>query len=208
MPVMDGFDVVRKLQSDTMPLVIFVTAFDQYAIDAFEINAVDYLLKPVDGERLRQAIDKAAAQYAHNNLAEQKQKLVKVIMDITGANSSSVDEMARGELTEEPGTLTIRDGDESHRIAMTDIDWIDAAGDYMCIHVNDVTHIMRSTMKQLEALLNPTQFLRVHRSSIVNADRIEHIKHLSNGEYLLTLHGGAQLKVSRSYRARIKAMAG
>ncbi len=204
MPGMDGFEVVRKLQADTMPLVIFVTAFDQYAIDAFEVSAVDYVLKPIDDERLKEAIDRAITRRRQDGLSAQKQNLVKVIMDITGADASSVNDLASGDLQSWPETLTIRDGDESHRITVSDIDWIDAAGDYMCVHVGDVTHIMRITMKQLEALLNPQQFLRIHRSTIVNATRIDNIKHLSNGEYQLNLGNSAQLKVSRGYRECIK----
>jgi two-component system LytT family response regulator len=207
MPGMDGFDVVRELQGDTMPLVIFVTAFDQYAIDAFEVSAVDYVLKPIDDERLREAVDRAISRHKQNNLGEQKQNLMKVIMDITGADATRVNDLASGDLKSWPETLTIRDGDESHRVTVSDIDWIDAAGDYMCVHVGDVTHIMRITMKQLEALLNPQQFLRIHRSTIVNSQRIENIKHLSNGEYLLSLGSSAQLKVSRGYRDQVRNLA-
>ncbi len=207
MPGMDGFDVVRRLQADTMPMVIFVTAFDEYAIAAFDINAVDYILKPVDEERLAAAIQRALQQHDQQTLAVQKQKLVELIMNMTGADAGKVDALAEGELSDWPSTINIRDGDEVHRVDVTEIDWIDAAGDYMCVHVGEQTHIMRSTMKQLESLLNPEHFVRVHRSTMVNSDRIRHYRHLSNGEYLLTLEGDTQIKVSRSYRDRIKNLA-
>jgi two-component system LytT family response regulator len=206
MPGMDGFEVVRRLQADNMPLVIFVTAFDQFAVDAFEVNAVDYVLKPIDDERLQAAIERAIENVAQRNLVDQKQNLVKVFMDITGAAPAEVEEIAHGSGDAWPDRLVIRDGDETHRVPVADIDWVDAAGDYMCVHAGGTTHIMRSTMKQLEELLNPLQFLRVHRSTIVNASRIEKAQHLSNGEYLLSLTGGSQIKVSRSYRDKIREL--
>jgi two-component system LytT family response regulator len=204
MPGMDGFEVVRRLQSDSMPMIVFVTAFDQYAVEAFEINAVDYVLKPVEEERLKSAIERAVAHHLKQDLADQKQNLVKVFMEITGADPTEVEELASGSAAGYPDRLSIRDGDETRRVPVAEIDWVDAAGDYMCVHTGQDTHIMRITMKQLESMLNPLHFLRIHRSTIVNSQRIESARHLSNGEYLLSLTGGAQLKVSRTYRDRVK----
>lgn len=206
MPGMDGFGVINNLQADTMPLVIFATAFDQFAVDAFEVNAVDYVLKPVDDERLAAAVDRALEMHRQRNLEEQKRNLVNACMQLSGASASVVEEIAEGDAGVYPDKLSIRDGDEVHIVPVDSIDWIDAAGDYMCVHAENVTHIMRITMKQLEAMLNPLRFLRIHRSTIVNADRIESAQNLTNGEFLLTLAGGAQLKVSRSYRDKIREL--
>jgi two-component system LytT family response regulator len=206
MPGMDGFEVVSNLQADAMPLVIFATAFDQFAVDAFEVNAVDYVLKPVDDERLDAAIDRAIETHNQQSLADQKQNLVTACMQLSGASAATVEDIAAGSAGTYPDKLCIRDGDEVHMVPVEDIDWIDAAGDYMCVHADNVTHIMRITMKQLEALLSPLRFLRIHRSTIVNLDRISSAQSLTNGEFLLTLHEGTRLKVSRSYRDRIREL--
>jgi two-component system LytT family response regulator len=204
MPVMDGFDVVRRLQGDNMPLVVFVTAFDEYAVEAFEINAIDYLLKPADEERLAAAVDRAIEHHQKQNLADHKRNLMDACIHLTGATAATIEEIAHGESSAYADKLSIKDGDEVQLVPVDTIDWVDAAGDYMCVHVAGVTHIMRSTMKQLEALLNPVKFIRIHRSTIVNADRITSAQGITNGEYLLTLENDSRLKVSRSYRDKIK----
>ena len=208
MPGMDGFGVVNNLQGDSMPIVVFATAFDEFAVDAFEVNAVDYVLKPVDDDRLEAAIGRALEAFNQKKLADQKQNLVTACMQLSGASAATVEEIAEGESGVYPDKLSIRDGDEINLVPVADIDWIDAAGDYMCVHAANVTYIMRITMKQLESLLNPLKFLRIHRSTIVNADRITSAQSLSNGEYQLTLQEGTHLKVSRSYRDRIREFTG
>ncbi|WP_116367905.1 LytR/AlgR family response regulator transcription factor [Parahaliea mediterranea] len=202
MPGMDGFAVVEELQSDNMPMVIFVTAFDQYAVDAFRIHAVDYVLKPIDEERLKEAVSRALTHRAQQDSVREKEKLLKLVMGINGASAGSIEEAGNGR--QWPEKLSIKDGCDIEFIRVADIQWVDAAGDYMCIHAAGKTHIMRITMKQLEAQLNPEQFLRVHRSTIVNANGIVRAQTLNNGEYLLTLEAGNQLKVSRSYRDKVK----
>ena len=206
MPGMDGFEVVRELQGDTMPLVVFVTAFDQYAVDAFNIHAIDYVLKPIDDERLQEAVRHAIDNFNKKKLETHKQNLIEVVIGITGASPASIEEMAESgrNPASYPEKLSIKDRDEVQMVPTTEIDWVDAAGDYMCVHAGGITHIMRITMKQLETLLNPAVFLRVHRSTIVNANRISRAQSLSNGEFLLTLDNESQLKVSRSYRDKIK----
>ena len=206
MPGMDGFGVINNLQADNMPLVIFATAFDEFAVDAFEVNAVDYVLKPVDDERLQAAVERALESHRRRTLEEQKRNLVSACMQLSGASAAVVEEIAEGQSGVYPDKLSIRDGDEVQLVPVATIDWIDAAGDYMCVHADNVTHIMRITMKQLEEMLNPLKFLRIHRSTIVNADRINSAQSLTNGEFLLTLDGGAQLKVSRSYRDKIREL--
>ena len=208
MPGIDGFDVVRQLQADNMPMVIFVTAFDQYAVEAFKVHAIDYVLKPIDDDRLHEAIDRAVAHHGQEESARTKQRLVDLMMGMTGASASSIEQMAQGDEAAQqwPEKLVIKDGADIQLIRMVDIHWIDAAGDYMCVHAGGATHIMRTTMKQLEAMLNPAQFVRIHRSTIINKEYISGAQTLGNGEYLLALEGGTQLKVSRGFRDRVKQL--
>ena len=208
MPGMDGFGVVERLQSDTMPMVVFVTAYNEFAVDAFEVNAIDYVLKPVDEERLETAIKRALAAHEQQHLADHKRNLVNACIQLSGASAAVVEGIAEGEAGVYPDKLSIRDGDETSLVPVANIEWIDAAGDYMCVHADNTTHIMRITMKQLESMLNPLVFLRIHRSTIVNAARISSAQSLTNGEYSLTLEGGARLKVSRSYRDKIRELTG
>ena len=206
MPGMDGFEVVEKLQGDAMPMVIFVTAYNEYAVDAFKVHAIDYVLKPVDDDRLHEAVQRAAAHRTQVSDTAGKEKLVKLIMSMTGESAAGVEALAERSEAKDgwPERITVKDGSDIQFIHVADIAWVDAAGDYMCIHAAGETHIMRITMKELEAMLNPAQFLRVHRSTIVNGRVITGAQTLSNGEYLLNLEGGTQLKVSRSYKDRIR----
>jgi two-component system LytT family response regulator len=207
MPGMDGFEVVEKLQGDDMPMVVFVTAYNEYAVDAFKVHAIDYVLKPIDDDRLHEAVQRAVQHREQEASSAGKEKLVKLVMSMTGETASNVEEMAeQGAPANErwPEKITIKDGSDIQFIRVADIAWVDAAGDYMCIHAAGKTHIMRITMKQLEGMLNPAVFLRVHRSTIVNSAVITGAQTLTNGEFLLNLEGGTQLKVSRSYRERIR----
>ena len=135
---------------------------------------------------------------------------MELMMGMTGASASSIEEMAQGENSPQqwPEKLVVKDGSDIHLIKVADIHWVDAAGDYMCIHASGETHIMRITMKQLEAMLNPARFLRIHRSTIINTDYVNGAQTLGNGEYMLSLEGGAQLKVSRGYRDKVKQILG
>lgn len=206
MPGMDGFEVVERLQGDEMPMVVFVTAYNEYAVDAFKVHAVDYVLKPIDEERLEEAVRRAQQHREQEISSAGKEKLVKLIMSMTGESAADVEAMVEqgAEPPRWPEKITVKDGSDIQFIRVADIQWVDAAGDYMCIHAGGKTHIMRITMKQLEGMLNPAVFLRVHRSTIVNSGCITGAQTLNNGEFLLNLDGGAQLKVSRSYRDRIR----
>lgn len=208
MPGMDGFQVVEKLQVDDMPMIIFVTAYNEYAVDAFKVHAIDYVLKPIEDDRLHEAVQRAMHARRKDREHTEKEKLLKLIMGMTGESAANVEAMA--ENTNEngeswPEKITVKDGSDIQFIRVKEISWVDAAGDYMCIHAGGKTHIMRITMKQLEAMLNPAVFLRVHRSTIVNSACITGAQTLNNGEYLLNLEGDAQLKVSRSYKDRIRS---
>ncbi|WP_444995840.1 LytR/AlgR family response regulator transcription factor [Aliikangiella sp. IMCC44359] len=207
MPGIDGFEVLKKIQGDNIPLIVFVTAFDQYAVDAFEIHAVDYVLKPVEDERLLIAVERVRHHLQQSNSNNHKKRLMDLIANITGQSPAQIDQMlVNNELPNEtyPEKIAIKDRGETTLVHNTDIAWIEAAGDYMCIHANDQVHVLRSTMKDLESKLNPQNFQRIHRSTIVNLDKIEKVCSHINGEYYLVLNGGSRLKMSRSYRDKIK----
>lgn len=206
MPGLSGFDVVSNLQQDNMPLIIFVTAFDQYALEAFEVHAVDYLLKPIDADRLQEALDRARNHLAQEGLVTDKQRLLELIISITGKSEDSVSQLLKDHsgIKSYPDKLAIKDGGETTLVETRDIDWVDAAGDYMCVHENDRTHVMRITMKQLEEKLDPARFQRVHRSTIVNLDRVKKVCSHMNGEFYLLLHNDASVKMSRSYKDKVK----
>ncbi len=207
MPGINGFEVVRKLQSDTMPLVVFVTAFDQYAVEAFDIHAVDYILKPIEDERLSTAVKRVRQHMVQTDSENQKKRLMDLITNITGETPAKIDQMIAGEdyQTETyPEKIAIKDRGEITLVPSKEIAWVDAAGDYMCIHAQEQVHVLRSTMKNLIEKLNPNSFQRIHRSTIVNLEMIEKVCSHINGEYYLVLKGGSRLKMSRSYRDKIK----
>lgn len=209
MPGLNGFDVVRALQAEQMPLVVFVTAFNEYALDAFDVHAVDYVLKPVDEDRLAKTVERIKRQLAHKASEADKQRLMNFISDITGEQYSTVEEVfsrANNEASY-PARLSIKDKNETTLVDIKDIAWVDAAGDYMCLHTAQQTHIMRCTMKELERYLNPALFQRIHRSTIINLDHVDKIQNHINGEFFLLLKNGARLKMSRGYKEKIKHLA-
>lgn len=210
MPGLNGFEVIQEIieQGLSMPIVIFVTAFDQYALKAFEVHAQDYLLKPADENRLMQTMDKIR-QYLKSEInALHKSKLVRLVSDVTGNDCQRIlNELDNNEpitVSSYSDILAIKDGGEVSRVPVKDILWIDAAGDYMCVHTRENTHILRQTMKQLEESLDPRLFIRSHRSTIVNKHYIEKFCSQLNGEYYLVMSTGKELKVSRSYKDKIK----
>jgi two-component system LytT family response regulator len=206
MPGMTGFDMICEIQTDIMPMIIFVTAYDSFAVDAFKIHAVDYLLKPVEVERLAEAIELAESRKTQQSTMEEKQRLLDLAVSLTGKSAAAIGELLenREELTEHAARLAIKDGSSITFVPVRDIDWIDAAGDYMCVHASGETHIMRTTMKELEAMLDPSIFQRVHRSTIVNLLRVDKVSSHINGEFHLTLSCGSSLKMSRSYKDKVK----
>ena len=208
MPGLSGFEVLAHLQHDAIPLVVFVTAYDQYAIRAFDARAVDYLLKPVDDDRFAAALDRVRDRLRARNAADQRDQLFNLIAEITGSGELVLEELlTRGRKALEPKhaeILPIRQGREIVRVPIASVEWIDAAGDYMCIHAGGNTHILRGTMKDLEQYLDPKIFQRVHRSTIVNLRRVKSLRAHMNGEYFLTLDGGHELKLSRTYRDKVE----
>ena len=210
MPGLNGFEVVEAIieQGLHLPSVVFVTAFDQYALQAFEVHAQDYLLKPADEERLAQTLDKIRQSINSEVNALHKSKLVRLVSDVTGNDCEKIlQELENNEpvsISSYSDVLAIKDAGEVSRVPVKDILWIDAAGDYMCVHTHDSTHILRKTMKQLEEVLDPRRFLRSHRSTIVNKSFIDKFCSQLNGEYYLVMSNGKELKVSRSYKEKVK----
>ena len=201
MPLLTGFDVVKRLQADDMPSIIFATAYDNYAIDAFDLNAVDYLLKPFDSDRFAIAIERVRTEFRSDpslkgRLISASRQIQKVADDAALAEAERADS----------GRLAVRDGRETELVTINEIDWVDAAGDYMCLHAGGKTHIMRSTMKELLAKLPEKDFVRIHRSTIVNINRVTSVSSLSKGEFRLQLGTETTLKVSRNYRKSIASL--
>lgn len=208
MPGMSGFEMLAQLSPDGMPLVVFVTAFNQYAVRAFEARAVDYLLKPVEDARLATALEKVRVQMRARNAESDRDRLFGLIAEITGSGGLVLDELlqrGRDAIAPKcPDVLPIQQGRDVVRVPVASIDWIDAAGDYMCIHASGATHVLRGTMKELEGFLDSRLFQRVHRSTIVNLRRVKALRAHMNGEYFLALESGQELKLSRSYRDKVE----
>jgi two-component system, LytTR family, response regulator len=208
MPGLSGFDVVAAVPYESLPVVVFVTAYDQYAVRAFEAQAIDYLLKPIDEQRFMAALNHVREHLQTRNAAAQCERLLAVIADMTGSGEIALDEVLSLKQGAQPlrhsQLLPIRQGRETVRIPTPSIEWIDAAGDYMCIHASGNTHILRGTMKELEEILDPKLFQRVHRSTIVNLHCVKSLRSHMNGEYFLKLEGGHELKLSRTYRDKVE----
>jgi two-component system LytT family response regulator len=186
MPGMNCFKVVEALQADDhMPLIVFVTAFDEYAVDAFDKNAVDYVLKPVGAQRLQRALLRARERL----LDASKARLIHAITTTVskGDNADVATTAALDDYSEALGRLPVRRGDSVQLLELDEIDWVDAAGDYMCVHSRGETHILRCTMKQLSERLALGPFARIHRSTLVNLNKIREISPLSKGECMLHL---------------------
>ncbi len=195
MPVLDGFAVLEAVGAAQMPVVIFVTAYDQYALQAFDVHALDYLLKPFDRERFQKALDRARLYLRHKGLDALSHRL-QALLD--QAHPAQKDTYLK--------RLAVKTGGQVFFLNVEEIDWIEAAGNYAGLHIKEKTHLIRETMSDLEARLSPELFLRIHRSTIVNLDRIKALEPVSNGEYVLTLHDGTRLASSRSYRAGVQAL--
>ncbi len=189
MPGINGFEVVQQLDVETMPIILFLTAYDEYAVQAFEVNALDYILKPIDEERLLQVLDKVRANLSQKRALKQKRLLLELVSQISGKSISSFAELEEenvaGLVPKEPPRLAIRDGGHTTWVDQDDIEWIDAAGDYMCVQANGTTYIMRKTMKQLEKELDGSILQRIHRSTIVNVRLVREMESHINGEYFL-----------------------
>ena len=191
MPEGDGLSLARTIQSNGAPAVVFVTAYDEYALRAFEVHALDYLLKPFSAERFRSALG-----HAREHVSQRRK-----MDDLSTAP-------ALREAPPRRNRLMIKSGGRIHFVRMTDIDWCEAAGNYVRIHVAHQEHLVRDTMSRLETELDPLQFVRIHRSTIVNVDRIQEMQSSFNGEYVVLLRTGTRLTLSRGYRDSLPARLG
>ena len=200
MPGFDGFSVVQGVLDIDPPLFVFVTAFQEHAIRAFEANAVNYLMKPVDVDKLADTIERVRTRLAEKKSSEEAEKLKSVLNEVA---PEAVEEVAADD-TEAASRferlINIKDRGQIFRVEVDTIEHIEAAGDYMCIYTGDNSLILRETMKDLERRLDPRKFQRVHRSTIVNLDQVRQVRPHTNGECFLVLDSGAEVKVSRSYR--------
>ncbi len=202
MPGFDGFSVIAGLAEVEPPLFVFVTAYNEFALKAFEAHAVDYLMKPVEEERLAATMDRVRQRLAEKAATEETERLKELLAEV--APDAAQDLPASGDAAPSANRfeklINIKDRGQIFRVDVDSIERIDAAGDYMCIYTGDNTLILRETMKDLEKRLDPRKFQRVHRSTIVNLENVRQVKPHTNGECFLVLGSGAQVKVSRSYR--------
>lgn len=214
MPGMDGFETLRNIPASEMPLVVFVTAYDHYAIRAFEASATDYLLKPVEESRLDQALSRVRQARSQRQATVHRAHLLGLLGELSGRPLLDLDEVLRPDALEQlrrDDKLAVRDGGRTVRVDLSSIRWIDAAGDYMCIHVDGEspqgeTLVLRATMRDLERQLDPQRFPRIHRSTIVNARRVVELRPHTNGEGFLRLDCGHELKLSRTHRDKLQLL--
>ena len=195
MPEMSGLEVVREVGVEDMPLTIFVTAYDQYALEAFEAHALDYLLKPIEEDRFDEAMERAREQLRRAEADTLNQQLQGLLREY--ADEEDRDGIER---------FTVRSRDRIYFVDVEDVQWIESEGDYVALHDGEDAHLVRKTMKKLEEQLASDQFLRVHRSYIVNVDYIEELRPLDHGTYQLRMASGTPLKTSRGYSDNIDAL--
>jgi len=200
MPDLDGFGVVREIGAAQMPVVVFVTAYDQYALRAFEVHALDYLLKPFSDERFHEALNRAKAQVRQGRLKELSDKFADLL--------EGREEAVPGGAARHLRRLVIKAGGRISLLPVRDVEWLEAEGDYVRLHVGKTSHVIRDTMKALEAQLDPTRFVRIHRSTIVNIERVKELQPMFKGEYVVVLFDGTELSLSRGYRDHLEAMLG
>jgi two-component system, LytTR family, response regulator len=189
----DGFETLKRVGPTVAPVVIFVTAYDEYALRAFEVNAVDYLLKPYDDSRFAAALARATDLVVRKRNDGTDERLTRLLDHLEGEGRDRILLKSSGEII---------------FLKTSEVDWIEAEGDYVKFHAAGRTHLMRGTMASLETTLDSTQFIRIHRSTIVNADRLRKLSPSFEGEYAVVLHDGTKLRLGRSYHDRIRALLG
>jgi len=195
MPEISGFDVVERLPPGFVPVVVFVTAYDEFAIRAFEAKALDYLLKPVSQKRLDDALTRAAARVRDRKLAEYGRTLLDAVAELQRGSAGETTEHPTGAAFLE--RIMVKAGDAIHFVEVSQIDWIEGADYYVTLHAGGKEYLYRESLKHLEARLDPTQFVRIHQSAIVNLARAREIRRGFGGEYAVVLNTGAKLAVSR-----------
>jgi two-component system LytT family response regulator len=195
MPGVDGFGVIEAIGAEKMPTVVFVTAYDEYALRAFEVHALDYLLKPFGRDRFRQTLTHARAHLERRRAGDLGRRLLALVNDIK-PEAPKLDR------------LIVKSGGRVFFLRTGDLDWIEAAGNYVRLHLGEESHLFRETMNRMEARLDPKRFVRIHRSRIVNTERIKELQPWFNGEYVVVLRDGARLPLSRGYRDKLQEQLG
>ena len=193
MPELDGFGVLAALAGGPMPVVVFVTAHDKFALKAFEVHAVDYLLKPFDRERFQTALRRALDRLKQSQGDEINQRLSALLADLKPE-------------VKLPGRMAVKVGGRVIFIKLEEIDWLEAADNYVNLHIGAEAHLLRETMAAMEAKLPEEKFLRISRSTIVNIDRIKELQPMFHGEYVVVLRSGAKLTLSRGYRDKLQQL--
>jgi two-component system LytT family response regulator len=199
MPALNGLGVVAEVGADRMPATVFVTAFDRYAVRAFDVNAVDYLLKPFDRDRFAEALRRAKAQVGRRADAGVRDRLLALLAESRAAPQPPPSATER---------LAVKSGGKVVFVRVDEIDWIEAAGNYCRLHVGKQTHLLRETMAALETRLNPKKFVRIHRSTIMNLERVRELQPYFHGDYVVVLRDGTQLTLSRTYRQKLHEIIG
>lgn len=195
MPGLDGFDVVEAVGPDAMPVTIFVTAYDEYALDAFDVHALDYLLKPLEEERFNEALAHARERVAEQEAGAFGEQLAALVSNL---NTEGPSGKAEGDPTDR---FVVKSGGRVRFVQAKNVEWVEAAGDYVRLHTATEKHLLRKTMKEMEQVLDARQFLRIHRSTIVNVDCLKEMRpYGSNNEYVVVLGDGTKRKLSRTYR--------
>ena len=193
MPGLDGFGLLARLDPGTLPAIIFVTAYDAYAVRAFSVHAVDYILKPVEPERFASALEHAKKIIASREHAPNEARILALLAEIRRPPQTS-------------GRIAVKLPGRIYFVETGKIDWIEAAGDYCVIHAEGGKHMIRESLRSLESMLDDRQFLRIHRSVIVRVDRIRELRPLYHGEFRILLADGSVQTISRSYRRRAEAL--
>lgn len=201
MPGMTGFDVVKTVGPENMPKIIFATAYDEYALKAFDTRAVDYLLKPFDDERFDQALEHAVEQIRSQKLGLIRNELASLLEYQSLQTEQQKEQSESNDVVER---IMVKERDSVFFVRVEDIDWVEAAGDYVSLHVGPKSHLIRDTMTRMESKLGSVDFARIHRSSIVNVNRIKELRPYFHGDYIVYLKNGKELRLSRRYWDRLE----
>ncbi len=192
MPEVNGFEVIENISADKMPVIVFVTAYDKFALKAFEIHAIDYLLKPFDDDRFYSSLSHALDSIENNESKLLNEKVINLLNERNNTDTTQYAER-----------VLIKSGGKIYFIKSDDIDFISAAGKYLEIHIDEEKHLIRKTMQEMESRLDPEKFLRIHRSTIINIDRVKEIQHWYKNEYMFILDSGDKFTSGNTYRKNL-----
>lgn len=201
MPEIDGFEVIKNIDSDYTPHFIFVTAFDEYALRAFDVNAIDYLLKPYDDDRFRDALIKAKRHMEQYDFNKMNDKLSSLLTQIELKENDHINNQSISK-------IPVKNGSRIYFVNVDSVDWIEAADQYVKLHTGEKYHLIRESMNRLEEKLSTKSFFRIHRSTIINIDRVKELQPYSKGDYIVILINGTTLRMSRNRKDKLQQMLG